>query len=74
MATVKKTLSLDAGAYQLAERAAKRDGISVSAWISRAARQEAVRVGAGPPSWEDAEAQALADEEDLERARTEGLA
>jgi hypothetical protein len=74
MATVKKTLSFDVGAFELAEQAAQRAGVSVSAWMSRVARQEAVRLGAGPESWEDAEGQAILDEEELERARAEGLA
>jgi|CZKW01.1.fsa_nt_gi hypothetical protein len=45
MATVKKTLSLDADAWAFAERAARAAGLSPSAWLSRAARQQAIRQG-----------------------------
>jgi hypothetical protein len=67
MATRKVTVSLDVTALDLAERAAARDGISMSAWLSRAARREAVRTGAGPVS--DVLADALADEAELIAAR-----
>jgi hypothetical protein len=67
MATRKVTLSLDVTALGLAERAAARDGMSVSAWLSRAARREAVRTGAGPAS--DVLADALADEAELIEAQ-----
>ena len=63
MATRKVTLSLDVTALDLVERAAIRDGMSVSAWLSRAARREAVRTGAGPIV--DVLADALADEAEL---------
>ncbi|AXB42951.1 hypothetical protein [Amycolatopsis albispora] len=70
MATRKVTLSLDAGALEFAERAAKAHGISVSSWLSKAARREAVRTGYTPHTeTKQAEALALADE--LERARAE---
>lgn len=76
MATRKVTLSLDAGALEFAERAAKAHGISVSSWLSKAARREAVRTGytphpkqADPQTTPQDEALALADE--LERARAE---
>ncbi|WP_028927031.1 hypothetical protein [Pseudonocardia acaciae] len=63
MATRKVTVSLDATALMLAERAASREGLSMSAWISRAARREAVRTGVGPGSTADSElAEARADE------------
>lgn len=39
---------MDVGTHELAERAARREGVSFSAWLSRAARREAVRLGAGP--------------------------
>lgn len=45
MATRKVTLSLDETAWSFAEQAAARAGVSPSAWISRAARREAVRTG-----------------------------
>ncbi|SUA74145.1 Uncharacterised protein [Nocardia otitidiscaviarum] len=48
MATRKVTLSLDEAAWSYAEQAAARAGMSPSAWISRAARREAVRTGWGP--------------------------
>lgn len=48
MATRKVTVSLDDVAHELAERAASLEGLSLSAWISRAARREAVRTGYGP--------------------------
>ncbi|MET8854235.1 hypothetical protein [Amycolatopsis sp. NPDC004625] len=48
MATRKVTLSLDSGALEFAERAAKAHGISVSSWLSKAARREAVRTGYTP--------------------------
>jgi hypothetical protein len=67
MATRKVTVSLDVTALDLAERAAARDGMSMSAWLSRAARREAVRTGAGPVR--DVLADALADEAELIEAR-----
>jgi len=63
MATRKVTVSLDATALDLAERAAARAGMSMSAWLSRAARREAVRTGVGPAV--DVLADALADETEL---------
>jgi hypothetical protein len=48
MATRKVTLSLDETAWSFAEQAAARAGMSPSAWISRAARREAVRTGCVP--------------------------
>jgi hypothetical protein len=48
MATRKVTLSLDAAAVEFAERAAKQHGLSLSSWLSRAARREAVRTGYRP--------------------------
>lgn len=73
MATRKVTVSLDDTAHELAERAASRAGLSLSAWISRAARREAVRTGYGPlavTSTADAAAleDALADEAELDAA------
>lgn len=66
MATRKITVSLDVTALDLAERAAARDGISMSAWLSRAARREAVRTGTGLVG--DVLADALADEAELMEA------
>jgi hypothetical protein len=48
MATRKVTLSLDAAAVEFAERAARQHGISLSSWLSKAARREAVRTGYRP--------------------------
>lgn len=48
MATRKVTVSLEVGALELAELAACRKGLSMSAWLSRVARREAVRTGVGP--------------------------
>ena len=70
MATRKVTLSLDQTAYALAESAAARAGMSTSAWLSAAARREAVRLGAGS-DWGDHHAQALADDADLAAAEAE---
>ncbi|MGH3439553.1 MAG: hypothetical protein ACRDRN_24235 [Sciscionella sp.] len=61
MATKKVTLSLDTAALAFAERAARANGVSVSAWLSRAARREAVRDGCRSPQV-DASAMATADE------------
>ncbi len=66
MATRKVTLSLDAVALRLAEQAAAREGVSTSMWISRAARREAVRTGAGTSP--DVIEEAVADEADLTAA------
>lgn len=63
MATRKVTLSLDETALRMAEKAAKRAGISLSAWTSAAARREAVRAGAGT-DWGDPLAEALAADAD----------
>ncbi len=70
MATRKVTLSIDQTAWTLAESAAARAGISTSAWISAAARREAVRLGAGT-NWGDTEAEALAYDADLAAAEAE---
>jgi hypothetical protein len=67
MATRKVTLSLDESAYALAERAAALAGLSTSAWLSAAARREAVRLGAGT-HWGQPEAEALAEDADLAAA------
>jgi hypothetical protein len=66
MATRKITVSLDTTALALAERAAARAGLSMSAWLSRAARREAVRTGVGPLT--DGLDDALADEADTAEA------
>lgn len=63
MATKKVTVSFDATSLALAEQAAARSGLSLSAWLSRAARREAVRTGADPaPAAETAADEAAADE------------
>lgn len=69
MATRKVTLSLDEAAWSFAEQAAARAGMSPSAWISRAARREAVRTGVGPaPDPAAVAAEAAADEAELAAA------
>jgi hypothetical protein len=80
MATRKVTVSIDDAALALAERAASAKGLSLSAWMSQAARREAVRTGYGPlavtssagaAALEDAvadEAELTAAEEDLRAA------
>jgi hypothetical protein len=70
MATRKVTLSLDQTAYTMAETAAARAGMSTSAWLSAAARREAVRLGAGT-DWGDPHADAVADDADLAAAEAE---
>jgi hypothetical protein len=70
MATRKVTLSIDLTAWALAEAAAARAGISPSAWLSAAARREAVRLGAGT-DWGDTEAEALAQDADLAAAEAD---
>lgn len=60
-------MSLDSTALLLAEQAAARDGLSMSAWLSRAARREAVRTGVGPMP-PDALADAKADEAEVAEA------
>ncbi|MGY5279898.1 hypothetical protein [Nocardia gipuzkoensis] len=69
MATRKVTLSLDEAAWSYAEQAAARAGMSPSAWISKAARREAVRTGVGPVS--DVTAEAAADAPELAAAEEE---
>jgi hypothetical protein len=70
MATRKVTLSIDLTAWALAEVAAARAGVSPSAWLSAAARREAVRLGAGT-DWGDTEAEALAQDADLAAAEAD---
>jgi hypothetical protein len=70
MATRKVALSLDQTAYAMAEAAAARAGISTSAWLSAAARREAVRLGAGT-DWGDHHQDALTDDADLIAAEDE---
>jgi hypothetical protein len=69
MATRKVTLSLDEAAWSYAEQAAARAGMSPSAWISKAARREAVRTGVGPVL--DVTALAAADEAEVVAAEKE---
>jgi hypothetical protein len=73
MATKKVTVSLDVTALGMVEQAARREGLSLSAWLSRAARREAVRSGFTPARADDALADdalaaALADERERELA------
>ena len=68
MATKKVTVSLDVTALGMVEQAARREGLSLSAWLSRAARREAVRSGFTPARADDALAAALADERERELA------
>lgn len=61
-------MSLDVTALGMVEQAARREGLSLSAWLSRAARREAVRSGFTPARTDDALAAALADERERELA------
>lgn len=70
VATRKVTLSIDHTAWALAEAAAARAGLSPSAWLSAAARREAVRLGAGT-DWGDTEAEALSQDADLAAAEAD---
>ncbi|MGH3978245.1 MAG: hypothetical protein ACRDRZ_04470 [Pseudonocardiaceae bacterium] len=70
MATRKVTLSIDQAAWALAQAAADRAGMSPSAWLSAAARREAVRLGAGT-EWGDPAVEAEADAADLDAAETD---
>lgn len=70
VATRKVTFSLDQSALQLAETAARRAGLSTSAWLSAAARREAVRQGAGT-EWGRPAAEAAADDADHAAAEAE---
>lgn len=63
-------MSIDHTAWALAEAAAARAGISPSAWLSAAARREAVRLGAGT-EWGDTDAEALAQDADLAAAEAD---
>ncbi|WP_158883717.1 hypothetical protein [Amycolatopsis anabasis] len=71
MATRKVTLSLDAAALEFAERAAKAHGVSVSSWLSKAARREAVRTGYHVPARPAVNAEASAESDEAERALAE---
>jgi hypothetical protein len=68
MATKKVTVSLDVTALGMVEQAARREGLSLSAWLSRAARREAVRSGFTPARTDEALTAALADERERELA------
>lgn len=70
MATRKVTLSLDQTALDMAQAAAAGARMSLSAWLSAAARREAVRMGAGT-SWGDVAGDAAADDADLASAEAE---
>jgi hypothetical protein len=55
--TKRTTLTLDIDALDLAERASKARGMSLSAMVSRAIRNEAIRLGAPPvPSGDELDA------------------
>jgi hypothetical protein len=71
MATRKVTLSLDAAAVEYAERAAKAHGVSLSSWLSRAARREAVRTGYRAPAQPSADPAKLATADEAEAAVAE---
>lgn len=71
MATRKTTVSLDVTALSLAERAAARDGLSLSAWLSLAARREAVRTGVAAAAVDDVMPDALTDEREYDLAEEE---
>ncbi|GAB2996902.1 hypothetical protein LWP59_18820 [Amycolatopsis acidiphila] len=71
MATRKVTLSLDASAIEYAERAAKAHGLSLSSWLSKAARREAVRTGYRARPAADPEKLAKADEAEVAAAEKE---
>jgi hypothetical protein len=77
MATRKVTLSLDAAALEFAERAAKAHGMSMSSWLSKAARREAVRTGYHLPARPSAESEvtdaaaASAEADESERSAAE---
>jgi hypothetical protein len=70
MTTRKVTLSIDHTAWDLAEAAAAKAGISPSAWLSAAARREAVRLGAGT-DWGDTDTEAVAHDADLAAAEAD---
>lgn len=70
MATRKVTLTMDEWTFEMAEKVAAKGGMSTSAWISAAVRQEVVLEGAGT-NWgtpEELEAEALAYDADLAAA------
>ncbi|QWF85426.1 hypothetical protein [Amycolatopsis sp. CA-230715] len=71
MATRKVTLSLDAASLEFAEQAAKAHGVSLSSWLSKAARREAVRTGYRLPVRHAAAVEAEADETERELAEQE---
>lgn len=71
MATRKVTLSLDASAIEYAERAAKARGLSLSSWLSKAARREAVRTGYRAHQAGDLESLARSDELEVTAAEKE---
>lgn len=71
MATRKVTLSLDSSAIEYAERAAKAHGLSLSSWLSKAARREAVRTGYRARPAGDVERLAMADEAEVAAAEKE---
>ncbi len=70
--TAKVTLSFSDDTIQEARRFAQRDGVSLSAWIDRAARERALRevfaahAAAVRRAGLDLEAAALADEREIE--------
>lgn len=71
MATRKVTLSLDAASLALAEAAAANAGLSTSAWLSRAARREAIRTGYAPGELDVTRVVEQAETDEAERARAD---
>ena len=75
MGTRKVTYTLDTNTVAMAELAARHAGMSTSAWMSRAARREAVRTGHGLTDSADvlaaAEEQAKLDEVETVAAEAE---
>jgi hypothetical protein len=67
MARKKVTVTFDLAALELVTRAAQREGVPVSTWLSRAARREAVRTGAASRP-DEALDEALTDERELQLA------
>jgi hypothetical protein len=69
--TKRTTLTLDVDALDLAARASRTRGISLSALASRAIRNEAIRLGA-PPRPAGSELDAIQDEAELAAMEREG--
>lgn len=63
MSTRKVTLSIEDGSFALGEVAARNAGMSMSQWVSKAIRRQAVEDGAGN-DWGDPLAEAFAADAD----------